>query len=186
MHAQPLGRWQHDHVFLGTDHERNRRRTLLVTALTLAMMVGEIVAGTVFGSMALLADGWHMATHAGALGLSALIEGPDAIVAGIAAFGWRPALSTLYTAGLCTLVGYAIFNGLLARNRSASVVPWVLLAPVVAMVSAALLLGQVPNVWETVGGAVLVVGVFVANAPSRRRVVLPAASQLETVGPRSG
>ena len=54
------------------------------------------------------------------------LEGPDAIAAGIAAFGWRPILSTLYTAGLCTLVGYAIFNGLLARNRSASVVPWVL------------------------------------------------------------
>ena len=104
-----------------------------------------------------------------ALGLSALIEGPDAIAAGVAAFGWRPILSTLYTAGLCTLVGYAIFNALLARNRSASVVPWVLLAPVVAMASAALLLGQIPNLWETVGGLVLVGGVFIANAPARRR-----------------
>ena len=103
-----------------------------------------------------------------ALGLSALIEGPDAIAAGVAAFGWRPILSTLYTAGLCTLVGYAIFNALLARNRSASVVPWVLLAPVVAMASAALLLGQIPNLWETVGGLVLVGGVFIANAPDRR------------------
>ncbi|MUN08036.1 EamA family transporter [Agromyces luteolus] len=132
-----------------------------------------------------------------ALGLSALIEGPDAIAAGIAAFGWRPLLSTLYTAGLCTLVGYAIFNGLLARNRSASVVPWVLLAPVVAMASAALLLGQVPNVWETVGGVVLVAGVFVANAPGRRKGAVPAAgaagaapapeaSALDPISPRSG
>ncbi|QEO13820.1 EamA family transporter [Agromyces intestinalis] len=104
-----------------------------------------------------------------ALGLSALIDGPDAIVAGIAAFGWRPILSTLYTAGLCTLVGYTIFNALLARNRSASVVPWVLLAPVVAMVSAALLLGQIPNLWETIGGIVLVAGVFIANAQLRCR-----------------
>lgn len=104
-----------------------------------------------------------------ALALSAAIEGPDAIAAGVAAFGWRPILSTLYTAGLCTLVGYAIFNALLARNRSASVVPWVLLAPVVAMTSAAVLLGQVPTLWETVGGAVLVAGVFVANAPAPRR-----------------
>lgn len=100
-----------------------------------------------------------------ALALSLLIEGPEAIGAGIAAFGWRPVLSTLYTAVLCTLVGYAIFNGLLARNRSASVVPWVLLAPVVAMLSAALLLGQVPNLWETIGGLLLVGGVFIANAP---------------------
>ena len=120
-----------------------------------------------------------------ALGLSALIEGPDAIAAGIAAFGWRPILSTLYTAGLCTLVGYAIFNALLARNRSASVVPWVLLAPVVAMASAALLLGQIPNLWETVGGLVLVGGVFIANAPARRRADR-AASVPEPVSSPSG
>jgi O-acetylserine/cysteine efflux transporter len=114
-----------------------------------------------------------------ALGLSALIEGPDAIAAGLAAFGWRPILSTLYTAGLCTLIGYAIFNALLARNRAASVVPWVLLAPVVAMASAALLLGQVPNVWETAGGAVLVAGVFIANAPARRRSQRPGRRLLD-------
>ena len=57
----------------------------------------------------------------------------------------RPALSTLYTAGLASLVGYGIFNTLLSRNPSSSVVPWVLLAPVVAMASAWLLLDQRPN-----------------------------------------
>ncbi|MCP2369666.1 O-acetylserine/cysteine efflux transporter [Agromyces terreus] len=103
-----------------------------------------------------------------ALGLSAIVEGPDAIAAGIAAFDWRPFVSTLYTAVLCTLIGYAIFNGLLARNRSAAVVPWPLLAPVVAMISAALLLGQVPNAWEVLGGVLLVAGVLVANATRRR------------------
>jgi cation diffusion facilitator family transporter len=72
MHSHSLERWQHSHVFLGADHERNERRTRLVVGLTLVMMVGEIVAGTMFGSMALLADGWHMGTHAGALTISAL------------------------------------------------------------------------------------------------------------------
>lgn len=62
----------HDHVFLGEGHARNERRTRLVIALTLAMMVGEIVAGTLFGSMALVADGWHMATHAAAMLIAAL------------------------------------------------------------------------------------------------------------------
>ena len=62
----------HDHVFLGADHARNERRTWAVIALTAAMMVGEIVAGIAFGSMALLADGIHMATHAGALTIAAL------------------------------------------------------------------------------------------------------------------
>jgi cation diffusion facilitator family transporter len=64
--------WSHEHVYLGDAHEANERRTWIVVALTAAMMVGEIVAGTIFNSMALLADGWHMATHAGALGISAL------------------------------------------------------------------------------------------------------------------
>lgn len=62
----------HEHVFLGDRHDANARRTLWVVLITAAMMVGEIVAGTVFNSMALLADGFHMATHAGALGVAAL------------------------------------------------------------------------------------------------------------------
>ena len=63
---------RHDHIFLGARHDENARRTLWVVALTAVMMVGEIIAGTLFNSMALLADGFHMATHAGALGVAAL------------------------------------------------------------------------------------------------------------------
>jgi cation diffusion facilitator family transporter len=62
----------HDHVFLGRDHERNEKKVWLVIALTATMMVAEIVAGSLFGSMALMADGWHMSTHAGAMLISAL------------------------------------------------------------------------------------------------------------------
>jgi cation diffusion facilitator family transporter len=72
MHTHSVDQWTHDHVFLGPQHARNERRTWFVVALTAAMMVGEIVAGSLFGSMALLADGWHMATHAAALGIAAL------------------------------------------------------------------------------------------------------------------
>jgi len=61
----------HSHVFLGSTHDENARRTLWVVALTVVMMVGEIAAGYITGSMALLADGFHMATHAGALGIAA-------------------------------------------------------------------------------------------------------------------
>ena len=62
----------HEHVFLGQDHERNERRTTLVIAITATMMVVEIVGGTLFGSMALVADGWHMSTHAAALLIAVL------------------------------------------------------------------------------------------------------------------
>jgi cation diffusion facilitator family transporter len=71
MHSHSMQQWTHDHVFLGRDHARNERRTWFVVALTALMMVAEIVAGIAFGSMALLADGVHMLTHAGALGIAA-------------------------------------------------------------------------------------------------------------------
>lgn len=62
----------HDHIFLGDAHDAHERRTRYVVALTTGMMFVEIVAGRMTGSMALLADGFHMATHAGALGVAAL------------------------------------------------------------------------------------------------------------------
>lgn len=71
MHSHSMDRWQHDHAFLGEHHGRNELKARLVIALTLAMMVAEVTAGLAFGSMALLADGLHMATHAGALALAA-------------------------------------------------------------------------------------------------------------------
>ena len=63
--------YTHAHVFLGSSHDDNARRTLWVVLLTVVMMVVEIAAGAITGSMALLADGFHMATHAGALGIAA-------------------------------------------------------------------------------------------------------------------
>lgn len=71
LNEADLAELEHDHVFLGSSHDENARRTLWVVALTAAMMVGEIVAGYLTGSMALLADGFHMATHAGALSVAA-------------------------------------------------------------------------------------------------------------------
>jgi cation diffusion facilitator family transporter len=62
----------HNHVFLGEGHERNERRIWMVIALCAFMMVAEIVGGLLFGSIALVADGLHMSTHASALLLAAL------------------------------------------------------------------------------------------------------------------
>lgn len=69
----PAGTKQHH--FLSPAHGRNERRMWLVIGLTAVTMVAEIVGGYWLGSMALLADGWHMASHAGALGLAALAYG---------------------------------------------------------------------------------------------------------------
>jgi cation diffusion facilitator family transporter len=70
MHVHSIEPWRHQHAFLGEEHQRNERRTWLVVVLTAVTMVVEIAGGTAFGSMALVADGWHMATHAGALAIA--------------------------------------------------------------------------------------------------------------------
>src|SRR5580692_3811970 len=69
--AHDHGLWTHDHRFLGHGHEEAERRARLAVALTVVFMAVEVAAGLVFHSMALLADGVHMATHVGALGLAA-------------------------------------------------------------------------------------------------------------------
>jgi O-acetylserine/cysteine efflux transporter len=100
--------------------------------------------------------------------LAFLVSGPDGVLEGLQAFGWKATVSTIYTAAMASMVGYGIFNTLLSRNPSAAVVPWVLLAPVVAMTSAAVFLSQVPTIAEAAGGAVMVGGVLVAlRAPAR-------------------
>lgn len=69
---QDLSALTHEHVFLGVNQDRNERKVWLVIALTATMMVVEITAGHWFGSMALIADGWHMSTHAGAMLIAVL------------------------------------------------------------------------------------------------------------------
>src|SRR5271163_4601851 len=71
MHAHSIDDWRHDHFFLGADHVRNERRSWAVVAVCGAMMAAEIVGGWLTGSMALIADGLHMSTHAGALVIAA-------------------------------------------------------------------------------------------------------------------
>jgi Co/Zn/Cd efflux system component len=62
----------HNHIFLGEGHAQNERRTWTVIGLCSLMMIAEIVGGILFGSIALVADGLHMSTHASALLLAAL------------------------------------------------------------------------------------------------------------------
>lgn len=69
MHIDQPQLWQHSHDFSG-DHNRAETLTTRVMLLTGGMMVIEIAAGTLFGSMALLGDGWHMATHVAAFGIT--------------------------------------------------------------------------------------------------------------------
>jgi cation diffusion facilitator family transporter len=72
MHSHSIDDFRHAHMFLGEAHERNERKVWIVIAICAAMMALEIVGGVWFGSVALIADGLHMSTHAGALLIAAL------------------------------------------------------------------------------------------------------------------
>lgn len=141
---------------------------LLCLLAALSWAVGNVVAraARVPGGLSLTV--WSaVVVPVPLLALSLVVDGPAAVAQALGDLSWTAVVSTLYTAGLASLVGYGIFNSLLARWPSSAVVPWVLLAPVVAMASAWLLLGQRPNLAELGGGALLLAGVLVALRPPR-------------------
>jgi len=74
MHRRSLDKWKHNHDFVFI-YERGETRTKQVLAITVITMLVEIIAGTIFGSMALLADGWHMGTHAAAFTITIFAYG---------------------------------------------------------------------------------------------------------------
>lgn len=69
MHLTEIQRWQHHHNF-NQEKKSTERRTFFVVLLTLSTMLVEIIAGWIYNSMALFADGWHISTHATALSIS--------------------------------------------------------------------------------------------------------------------
>ena len=140
--------------------------TCLAAALSWA--VGNVVSRRAGVSSGLSMAVWSsLVVPVPLFALSVLLDGRERVADALGGLGWQAGLSTLYTAGLATLVGYAIFNGLLARYPASSVVPFVLIAPPVAMVSAWLLLGQVPSEAEALGGLVVLAGVLVTVTQGR-------------------
>jgi len=121
MHAHSLDFWRHEHVFLGQDHARNERRSWAVVALCGAMMIAEIVGGVLWGSMALIAGGLHMSTHAGALVIAAFAYAyarrharDERFVFGTGKLGDLAAFSSaLVLAMIALLIGYESIGRLL-------------------------------------------------------------------------
>lgn len=105
--------WRHSHTF-DSGNSAAERSARLVMWITLATMVVEIVAGIVFNSMALLADGWHMATHAFAIGLTALAY----------AMSRRLATDTRFAFGTWKIEVLAGFTSALALLAVAGAMTW--------------------------------------------------------------
>src|SRR6202047_2422244 len=111
----------HDHVFLGRDHDKAERRTWAVIILCTVMMIAEIIGGALFGSLALVADGLPMSTHAGALLLAALAytyarkyAGDRSFTFGTGKFGDLAGYSSaIVLAMIALLIGYEAVSRLL-------------------------------------------------------------------------
>jgi cation diffusion facilitator family transporter len=118
----------HSHSFLGAGHERSERKAWAVIWLCGAMMVAEIIGGMLFGSIALVADGMHMSTHAGALLLAALAytyarkhADDPRFTFGTGKFGDLAGFtSAIILAMIALLIGYESISRVLNRCRYAS------------------------------------------------------------------
>ncbi len=121
MHAELLDSWRHEHVFLGAHHQRNERRSWAVVALCGTMMTAEIIGGWLWGSMALIADGLHMSTHAGALVIAGAAYAyarrharDERFAFGIGKLGDLAAFaSAIVLAMIALLIGYASLDRLI-------------------------------------------------------------------------
>lgn len=109
------------------------------------------------------------------LALSLVLDGPAQVWSAVSHLSVGAMLATAYTAYLSSLVGYATWNGLLARHSAAAVVPFALLVPPVAMAASWAVQGEVPNGAEAVGGMVLLAGVAVTAVRRRARTEAPLA-----------
>ncbi|MCD5312206.1 EamA family transporter [Kineosporia babensis] len=117
--------------------------------------------------------------------LSLIMDGPAAVGHALTHITLGNIASTLYTAVLASLVGYGIWNTLLAKYTAAQVVPFTLLVPVVGLISAALVQNEEPSFYELLGGLILLLGVAVVAIrwPLRRASEPPAVPEAGAVRP---
>lgn len=156
---------------------------LLVTvAAALSWAIGNVIARAAKVPSGLSLVVWSaLVVPVPCLALSWVVDGPDAMADAITGFGWQAWAGTAYTVVLASLVGYTLFNGLMARHRAVSVVPYILLVPPVGLAAAWLALGEVPSPVELAGGAVMMAGVAVATIRRRRPAERPAPSTTTAV-----
>ena len=152
---------------------------LLVVLAAASWAVGNVLARRARPSSGLSLVVWSgLVVPVPMLVLSLLVEGPTALSSAIAHPDAGALLSAMFTAYLASLLGYGLWNSLLARHPASAVVPYTMLVPVAGMAAAWLALGEVPTALEVLGGALLLAGVAAAALLARRRrpVSVPSAT----------
>ena len=163
---------------------------LPVVILLLAALSWAI--GNVLSRRAKAASGLSLVVWSGlivpipSLVLAMVVDGPAVVIDSLTHLSLAAILSTLYTAVFASLVGYGIWNTLLAKYPTSAVVPFTLLVPVVGIIAAWIVVNEQPTVSEIVGGAIMLAGLAVAVMVWRKRSELQPPSAVEPVEAPSG
>ncbi|MDN6527535.1 MAG: EamA family transporter [Brevibacterium sp.] len=138
---------------------------LVALAASLSWAIGNVIArGVKEGTNGVQMTVWSaIVVPVPLLGLSVLVDGPAEVAHALTHPTWGVVASVVYTAGCASLIGYVIWNSLLARFPASQVAPFSLLVPLVGVVSAWLVLGDRPTVPELIGGLLLLIGVAVTT-----------------------
>jgi O-acetylserine/cysteine efflux transporter len=136
---------------------------VIILLAALSWAIGNVLARRAKAASGLSLVVWSgLVVPLPALALSLLIETPPVVFEALTHFTLNAVLSTLYTVVFASFVGYGIWNTLLARYPAGAVVPFTLLVPIVGILSAWAVLGELPTVLELVGGTVMLVGLAIA------------------------
>jgi O-acetylserine/cysteine efflux transporter len=163
-------------------------RGLSAPALPLLLTLGAALSwatGNVISRQARVRSGFSLVVWSAlvvpvpALALSLAVDGPDAVGRALAHPPVSAVLATAYTVYGASLLGYGVWNGLLARYPAGAVVPYVLLVPPVGIAAAWLIRGETPGVPELTGGAVMLLGVAAATVQPRRTDEVDAVADID-------
>jgi len=148
---------------------------LLTLAAALSWAIGNVLSRRIRSASGLSLTVWSAVwVPVPMFLLSLVVDGPDEVGHALTHLPATAIWATFYTAYLASLVGYGTWNLLLGRHPAAAVVPFALLVPVVGMLAAWLVQGETPNLAETVGGVLLLVGVAATTLRTRTRAREPA------------
>ncbi|GAA1478908.1 EamA family transporter [Nocardioides aestuarii] len=147
---------------------------VVILGAALSWAVGNVVSRRAGISGGLSVVVWSaLVVPVPALALSLLVDGPAQVGSALSGFSTTAAVSTAYTVYGASLLGYGIWNSLLARHPAGAVVPFVLLVPPVGLTCGWVFLGERPSPVELAGAAVALVGVGLATVTARRRAPRP-------------
>jgi len=145
---------------------------ILVLGAALSWSIGNVLARKVQARSGLSLVVWSgLVVPAPLLLLSLVVEGPDAISEALGHLSATVIASTMFTAYVSSLLGYGIWNTLLAKYPVSLVTPFALLVPVAGLVAARVVQGEVPTAVEAVGGGLLLAGVAVTTLRGRMRLL---------------